>query len=100
MPDLRISPEAEADLDNIWLYVATESRNTERADSFLDRFAAFFSLLAQNPYLGRRRDDLRPGYRSFPIGAYVVIYRIAAEGEILIVRIIRGSRDIQALVGE
>src|SRR2546428_3625134 len=34
---------------------------------------------AENPYLGRRRDDLRPGYRSFPVSDYVVIYRVADE---------------------
>ena len=100
MPDSRISPEAETDLDDIWLYVARGSQNVERADHFLDRFTAFFSLLSGNPYLGRRRDDLRPGYRSFPMGDYVVIYRIAAEGDVLILRIIRGSRDIVALLGE
>jgi toxin ParE1/3/4 len=99
MADLRLSPEAEADLDDIWLYVAKESQSVERADNFLDRFAAFFSRLAENPYLGRRRDDLRPGYRGFPVSDYVVLYRVAAD-EVLILRIIRGSRDIQALVGE
>jgi len=90
----------EADLDDIWLYNAKESESMERADHFLDRFVAFFSLLAENPYLGRRRDDLRPGYRSFPVGEFIVIYRVAPGGEILVLRIIRGSRDIQGLLGE
>jgi toxin ParE1/3/4 len=98
MADLRLSPEAEADLDDIWLYIVKESQSVERADGFIDRFATFFSRLAENPYLGRRRDDLRPGYRSFPVGDYVVLYRVAAD-EVLILRIIRGNRDIPALVG-
>ena len=100
MADLRISAEAEADLDDIWLYVATEGQNAQRADHLLNRFAVFFSRLARNPYLGRRRDDLRPGYRSFPVGDYVVVYRVAGGDEVLILRIIRGSRDIPALFGE
>ena len=53
MADLHISLEAEADLDDIWLYVARESQSLEPAELFLDRFAVFFSRLAQNPYLGR-----------------------------------------------
>ena len=100
MADLRISAEAEADLDDIWFYVATEGQNAQRADYLLDRFAVFFSRLARNPYLGRRRDDLRLGYRSFPVGDYVVVYRAAGDDEVLILRIIRGSRDIPALFGE
>jgi hypothetical protein len=44
MADLRISAEAEADLDDIWLYVATEGQNAQRADYLLDRFAVFFSF--------------------------------------------------------
>ncbi len=99
MASLRVSPEAETDLDDIWVYVAQESQSLERADQFLDRFAAFFVRLTENPYLGRRRDDLRPGYRSFPVSDYVVIYRVAGE-EVLLLRIIRGSRDIPELTKE
>jgi toxin ParE1/3/4 len=68
MADLHIPSEAEADPDEIWLYVAQEGQSIEHAELFLDRFAVFFCQLAKNPYLGRRRDDLRPGYRSFPVG--------------------------------
>ncbi len=100
MGGLRISPEAEADLDDIWLYIAKESRSAERADRFLDQFVIFFDRLAGNPYLGRPRDDLRRGYRSFPVGEYVVIYRVGEAEEVLVLRIIHGSRDIQALVSE
>ncbi len=67
---------------------------------FLDRFTAFFVHLRENPFMGRRRDDLRPGYRSFPVGDYVVIYRLAGKEEILVLRIIHGSRDIPSLFPE
>ncbi|MGH9397231.1 MAG: type II toxin-antitoxin system RelE/ParE family toxin [Terriglobia bacterium] len=100
MTALRISPEAEADLDDVWLYMARESQSVDRADHFLDCFSTFFLRLAENPYLGRRRDDLRRAYRSFPVGDYLVIYRVPANEEVLILRIIRGSRDIQSLLVE
>lgn len=32
----RVSPRAEADLDEIWLYVARESGNVETADRLID----------------------------------------------------------------
>ena len=49
--------------------------------------------------MGRARDeDLRSGLRSFPVGEYVIIYRILDE-DILILRVLHGSRDIEALLG-
>ena len=97
MADLHISLEAEADLDDIWLYVAKESQSIEPAELFLDRFAVFFSRLAQNSYLGRRRDEIRPGYRSFPIGSYVVFYRLLPAEEILVLRVIHAKRDLEEI---
>src|SRR5208282_1257453 len=94
MADLHISSEAEADLDAIWLYVAKESQSIEHAELLLDRFAVFFSWLAKNPYLGRQRDEIRPGYRSFPVGSYVVFYRLVAAEEILVLRVIHSDRDL------
>ena len=97
MADLHISSEAEADLDGIWLYVAEESQSIEHAELFLDRFGVFFSRLAKNPYLGRQRDEIRPGYRSFPVGSYVVFYRLVAAEEILVLRVIHGKRDLEEI---
>ena len=51
------------------------------------------------PRAGRRRDDLRPGIRSFPVGEYVVLYRLDGE-DALIQRVVRGSRDLEALLRE
>ena len=94
----RLAPEAEAELDNIWYYVAKESGSFEIADRLIDSLTDRFFLLASHPYLGRRRDeDLRPGLRSFPVGEYVIIYRIEGENA-LILHVVRGSRDIEALL--
>lgn len=69
-------PEAESDLDSIWLYVARES-SIETANRLIDALTDRFWLLARNPRIGRARDhDLRPGLRSFPVVEYVIFYRI------------------------
>jgi plasmid stabilization system protein ParE len=48
---------------------------------------------------GRARDgDLHPGLRSLPVGEYVIIYRIEDE-HVQILRVLRGSRNIEALFG-
>src|SRR5260370_37163144 len=93
----RLAPEAEAELDGLWYYIAAESRSIEIADRVVDSITDRFFLLSVYPHLGRRRDqDLRPGLRSFPVGEYVIIYRVEAE-DVLILHVIRGSRDIETL---
>ena len=94
----RLAAKAEADLDDIWYYTAQESHNIEIADRVVNSIADRFLLLATHPHVGRRRDeDLRPGLRSFPVGEYVIIYRVEGE-DVLILHVIRGSRDLQALL--
>ncbi|HEX4749639.1 MAG TPA: type II toxin-antitoxin system RelE/ParE family toxin [Bryobacteraceae bacterium] len=98
MSGFRILPTAEAELDDIWLYVARESGSIDIANRLIDSLTERFFLLALHPQLGRRRDhDLRPGLRSFPVGEYVIVYRIEPE-EILILHVMRGSRDIAGLM--
>jgi len=93
----RLAPEAEADLYAIWYHLATESHSIEIADRAIDSITDRFYLLATHPHMGRRRDeDLLPGLRSFPAGEYVIVYRVEAN-DALILRVIRGSRDIEAL---
>lgn len=93
------SPQADFDLDSIWYYVATESGSIKVADRLIDTITERFLLLANYPNLGRRRDDeLRPGLRSFPVGEYLIIYRLHDE-DVLILRVLRGSRNIESLFG-
>ena len=94
----RLAPEAEAELDNIWYYIAKESGSIEIADRVIDSLTDRFFLLTTHPHVGRRRDeDLRPGLRSFPVGEYLIIYRVERE-DVFILHVIHGSRDIEALL--
>ena len=93
-------PSAEAELDDIWLYVARASGSIEIANRLIDAITECLFLLGQYPQMGRRRDhDLRAGLRSFPAGEYVILYRVEGA-DTLILHIIRGSRDIEALFTE
>jgi toxin ParE1/3/4 len=97
MSEFRLAPEAEAELDEIWLYIARESGSTDIATRAVENIAEHFWLLAQYPYLGRARDkDLRPGLRSFPAGDHLIVYRIAEEDVVLILHILHGRRDMGA----
>ena len=91
------APQAESDLDEIWYFLATQSNSVDVADRVIDSITARFALLASHPYIGRRRDeDLRPGVRTFTVGDYVIAYRVDGDN-VLILRVLRGSRDIEAL---
>lgn len=95
----RLAPEAEADLDEIWLYTAKESGSVEIADRLIDSITERFFLLAQHPHVGRARDaDLRPGLRSFPISRYIILYSATEEGEVVILHVFPAARDIEPLL--
>ena len=95
----RVAPQAEAELDGIWYYVANKSGSIEIADRLIDSITERFLLLSRNPHLGRRRDEeLRPGLRSFTVGEYIILYRIKGE-DVLILHLVRGSRNLEALPG-
>jgi toxin ParE1/3/4 len=94
----RLSPEAEADLDELWFYIASNS-SVEIADRLVDALTTRFFVLAAYPHAGRERDDLLSGMRTFPVGDYVVLYRVQGS-DVMIVRVVRGSRDLEALLGE
>jgi len=94
----RLAPQVEFELDDIWHYIATESGSEEIADRLIDSITDSFFLLANHPYVGRLRGDLRPGLRSFPVGQYIIIYRIE-EADALILHVMHSHRDIQKVFG-
>jgi toxin ParE1/3/4 len=60
----RLAPQVRAELSNIWNYIARESGNLVAADGVIDAITERFYLLAEFPYMGRARDDLRSGLRG------------------------------------
>jgi toxin ParE1/3/4 len=93
----RLAPQVVDELDEIWYFFAGESGDAGKADRLVDAITERFWLLAAHPHVGRRRDDLRPGLRSFPVGDYLIIYRIE-ERDVLIVHVLHGRRDIAAFM--
>ena len=78
--------------------MAKESGSIETADWLIDSICQRFYLLACHPHVGRRREeDLRTGLRSFPVGEYVIIYRVEEEVAVIL-HVLRGGRDIEALL--
>jgi toxin ParE1/3/4 len=93
MPIIIKRPRARGDLTEIWNYIAAD--NETRADAFVDLIDQKFQALAGYPNLGRSRDELEEGLRSLPVGSYVIFYRAIPAG-VEIVRVLHGSRDLNA----
>jgi toxin ParE1/3/4 len=92
--DLVLSDEAVSDLADLWTYIAEDS--PERADQFVDQIHETCKTLAESPMIGRERNELRPGMRCFPIGRYLIFYRVIEE-RLQVVRVLSGYRDLDAL---
>jgi toxin ParE1/3/4 len=90
-----LSRSAETDLIEIWVYVAEDS--VEAADRLIAKIQRQCQVLADAPGAGRRRDDVLPGIRSFPVGRYVLFFREADEG-IEIARVLSGYRDLRRIL--
>ncbi|WP_292457413.1 type II toxin-antitoxin system RelE/ParE family toxin [Methylibium sp.] len=56
-------------------------------------------MLATQPLMGRARDELSPGLRSFPFGRYVIVYE-PIDGGIDVVRLLHSARDVDAQFGD
>ncbi len=82
------------DLDSIWDYMAED--NPEKASRFIRELRDRIEILAEQPRMGRRRDELSVGLRSFSFGNYVVFYRIV-DDDVIINRVLHGRQNIEDL---
>ena len=90
MPEPQISPEAEADLDDIDDYLF--ELDSDVADRFATEFGNRFQLLAERPHLGRS-SSYAPNLRRFAMPPYIIFYR-PIEGGVEIVRVLHGARNL------
>lgn len=69
---------AQSDLEDIWLYTFNHW-NIDQADAYLLSITNRFAWLADQPGLGRKRDDIKEGYFSFPEGEHIIFYKITDD---------------------
>ena len=98
-----LSPDAEQDLTEIWDYIAADS--VAAADRWIAKLFDAFGSLAQYPNLGHKREDLtRHVVLFWPVGSYLIIYRIGPStlqtSTLQIVAVTQGSRDIPAFLNQ
>lgn len=90
-PAYRISPQAESDIEEIWLYTF-KNWSLEQADSDHDAIVAAFDDLAAGRKAGRPV-DVREGYFKCPVGSHLVFYRFSESG-LVVVRVLHQRMDV------
>lgn len=90
------SPEAEADLADIWDHLAGVA-GRRVADNVVRAIGDAIRLIEDHPYGGRARDEVRPGLRSIAAAPHVIFYRVTPSEIAQIVRVLDGRRDIEAI---
>ena len=89
----RLTPRAAADLDAIADYTIN-TWGLAQLETYLLGIGARFQWLAENPLAGRERNDVHPGYRSYPEGSHVIFYIIDDDHQIDIIGIPHKSMDV------
>ena len=79
----------------VWATLASDA-SEEIATRFIRSVGARFEPLRHFPLSGPARDELAPGLRVTFHASYAVYYKVVAEA-VVIVRVLRGARDVAAL---
>ena len=87
-----LSQEADNDIEEIFEF-GEYKFGKARALSYLIQMEEHFVLLAENPGIGKKRNEIKEGLFSLPYVSHIIFYRIL-ENNIRIVRVLYGGRDL------
>jgi toxin ParE1/3/4 len=88
----RVSPRAEADLEEIWRYTVRKW-SADQADRYIRDLVAAFDDLATGRRAGRSAEDVRRGYWKQLVGSHVIYFRQTDAG-IEVMRVLHGRMDV------
>lgn len=87
-----LSEEAVADIDEIFEF-GEYKFGYDQAIKYLIGLDEQFQKLANNPHIGRERNDIKKGLFSVPYISHIIFYR-KLDRKLRIVRILYGGRDL------
>lgn len=87
-----LAESAQRDLESIATYTE-ETWGRTQARAYIETLEARLSQLAERPQIGRPREDLAQGVRSFTHDQHVIYY-LPSETGITVVRILHQRQDI------
>ena len=93
-----LTKSAQADLKSIARHTQ-ERWGVRQRNAYLKEIDQVFRSLAENPLMGRTCDEVREGYRKFAHAAHVIYYKQLATEDLLIVRILHATMDVDTHLG-
>ena len=90
-----LSSKAKSDLIKIAKYTQLTWDKSQRND-YLKILDNTFQFLADEPELGINCDYIREGYNKYPQASHVIYYKEHKVNQILIVRILHKSMDVNS----
>ncbi len=91
MAELRLTPAALRDLENIWDYTSQRWGDAQAA-LYVDKLDASFARLVESPLAAPTCDHIWPGYRRQLVEHHAVYYRIE-ETMVIVVRVLHERMD-------
>jgi plasmid stabilization system protein ParE len=95
MRQLRYTQSAWDDLLDAWLFIAEE--NPLAADHVLDTIEREANALLLQPLMGRARPELAEGLRYWPTATAYILFYLAGDDEVTIIRVLHHARDLQRI---
>ena len=93
MAKYHLTNKAVEDLSNIWEYTV-DTWSERQADDYYNMLIALFQKITDNPRLfGLKYEEIAEGLYVYRANKHIIFYRILADGDILIIRILHQRMD-------
>ena len=93
MLELFLSPEAEKDLEKIYIYTF-EKWGLKQADYYQDQLFDCMCQVCNNPHIGRVYEHSKYRYRRLTINKHLIFYRSTKDQKCIVVRILHERMDM------
>ena len=100
MAKYHLTNKAVEDLTNIWEYTV-DTWSERQADDYYNMLIASFQKITENPRLfGLKYEEIAEGLHGYRANKHIIFYRILADKDILVIRILHQRMDLKHRVLE
>ena len=95
MAKYHLTNKVVEDLTNIWEYTV-DTWSERQADDYYNMLIASFQKITENPRLfGLKYEEIAEGLYGYRANKHIIFYRILADGDILVIRILHQRMDLK-----
>lgn len=95
MAKYHLTNKAVEDLTGIWEYTV-DAWSEQQADDYYNMLIASCRKIAENPWLsGLNYEEITDGLYGYRAGKHIIFYRMLADGDILVIRILHQRMDLK-----